>query len=186
MPLDFDAARQTMVETQVRTNDVPDPAIQEAMRRASREALCGANTHLAYADAEVEYAPGQYLMRPRDIAKLLYALRPKAGERALAIAAPYAAAVLELMGLEVESASADAAISGQYDVILSEGAVGAAPQAWLAALAPGGRLGVVEKDGPAGRARIYLRSGDGIGARDTFDASPPTLPGFEKKPEFSF
>jgi protein-L-isoaspartate(D-aspartate) O-methyltransferase len=186
MPLDFDAARQTMVETQVRTNDVPDPAIQEAMRQAPREALCGVNTHLAYADAEVEYAPGQYLMRPRDVAKLLYAVRPKAGERALAIAAPYAGAVLELMGLQVETVPADGVVSGQFDVILTEGAVSAAPQSWLTALAPGGRLGVVEKDGPAGRARIYLRSGDGIGSRDTFDASPPTLPGFEKKPEFSF
>jgi len=186
MPFDTDAARQTMVETQVRTNDVPDPAIQAAMRQVPRETYCGANTHLAYADAEVEYAPGLYLMRPRDVAKLLYALRPKAGERALAIAAPYAGAVLEMMGLSVETVAAEGAVSGAYDVIICEGAVSAAPRAWLDALAQHGRLGVVEKTGPGGRARIYLHTGDGIGARDAFDASPPTLPGFEKKPAFSF
>lgn len=186
MTFDYAAARRNMVESQVRPNDVTDPAVQRAMRASPREDFCGQAAHLAYADCEVEYAPGQWLMRPRDIGKLLNALKPREGERALAIAAPYAADVLSRIGLAVVQQSSDAEISGAYDVILTEGAVAEVPQGWLAALAPGGRLGVVERDGAAGKARIYLRTDDGIGGRTTFDAAPPWLKGFEKKPAFAF
>src|SRR5271167_1001712 len=96
------AARTNMVESQVRVADVTDYAIQDAMRAAPREALLAADkAYLAYADTEAEYAPGRWLLRPRDVAKLLQALRPRPGERALAIAAPYAAMVMEAMGLAV-------------------------------------------------------------------------------------
>src|SRR5271154_6438142 len=96
MTYDLTAARQLMVETQVRVADVTDPAIQRAMRAVERERFCPEDKQfLAYADTEVEYAPGRWLLRPRDVAKLLQAVRPEAGERALAVCAPYAAAVLE-------------------------------------------------------------------------------------------
>lgn len=186
MSVDHHAARQTMVESQVRVNDVTDVALQAAMRTVPREQFCGAAGHLAYADTEVEYAPGLFLLRPRDVSKLLNAVRPRAGETALAIAAPYAAAVLGQMGLTVESAEPGAALSGRYDVIVCEGAVGAAPEAWLAALAPGGRLGVIERQGAAGSAKLYLRTADGVGSRAVFDAAPPVLAGFETPRTFAF
>jgi protein-L-isoaspartate(D-aspartate) O-methyltransferase len=44
--------------------------------------------YLAYADADVEYAPGRWLLRPREVGKLLQHLRPREGDKALAIAAP--------------------------------------------------------------------------------------------------
>lgn len=185
MTFDFAAARQNMVETQIRTNDVTDPAVQRAMRISPREEFCGQARHLAYADTEVEYAPGRWLMRPRDIGKLLHALKPKAGEKALAIAAPYAADVLRQIGLDVVEAEPDAAPTGAFDVIVTEGSVAEVPQAWLSALAPGGRLGVVERNGAAGHARIYLSTDDGIGARTAFDAAPPWLDGFGRKPVFA-
>jgi protein-L-isoaspartate(D-aspartate) O-methyltransferase len=94
---DLAAARENMVESQVRTADVTDVRLQDAMRDIAREQLMPeGKPYLAYADMEVEYAPGRWLLKPRDVAKLLQALRPMPGERALAIAAPYAAAVLEL------------------------------------------------------------------------------------------
>ena len=103
MTFDFAVARQTMVDSQVRVNDVTDLAIQSAMRRAPRESVCPMDKgYLAYADAEVAYAPGRWLLRPRDAAKLLQAARPRAGESALAIAAPYLALALEDMGLTVQ------------------------------------------------------------------------------------
>ena len=54
-----------------------------------------------------------------------------AGERALAIAAPYAAAVLEAMGLSVTRLDgADLTkVAGPFDVIVCEGAVSATPRA---------------------------------------------------------
>jgi protein-L-isoaspartate(D-aspartate) O-methyltransferase len=39
-------------------------------------------------------------------------------------------------------------------------------------------LGVVERDGPVGRACLYVRAEDGVGRRELFDATPPVMPGF--------
>lgn len=190
MSADFTTARANMVESQVRTADVTDLALTDAIRAAPRESLLpAAKAFAAYADTEVEYAPGRWLLRPRDISKLLQNLRPKAGERALAIAAPYAALVLEGMGLTVErldDGDLGSVPGGGYDVIVCEGAVARVPQAWTAALKVGGRLGAVERTGPAGRAMIYVRADDGIGGRPVFDSAPPHLPGFEPAQGFAF
>ena len=190
MTFDVAAARQTMVDTQVRVNDVTDLAIQTAMRRVPRETVCPADkAYLAYADAEVEYAPGRWLLRPRDAAKLLQAARPRAGERALAIAAPYLALSLEDMGLTVTRLDAEdlkAAPAGPFDVIVCEGAVGAVPAAWTAALAVGGRLAVVLREGPVGKLTLYLRSETELGSRQVFDSTPPVLAGMQVEHGFAF
>ena len=67
-----------------------------------------------------------------------------------------------------------------------EGAVTRAPQAWLDALSPNGRLGVIEREGPTAKAVIYVRAEDGFGRRVLFDAMAPVLPGFEPQPGFAF
>ncbi len=188
MSFDFTAARLTMVESQVRTSDVTDTDLQDAMRIVAREAFCPrGREHLAYAETQIEYTPGQYLMAPRDIAKILQRLKARSGEKALAIAAPYAAAVLREMGLDVtEQGAGDVVASGAYDVIVSEGAVSEVPAGWLAGLSADGRLGLVERAGPVGKARIHVRSGEGFAAQDGFDAAPHYLTGFEPRPAFSF
>jgi protein-L-isoaspartate(D-aspartate) O-methyltransferase len=111
------------------------------------------------------------------------------GERGLAVAAPDAPAVLEKLGLSV-SRLEDGDLSQPpadqaYDLIVCEGAVARAPAAWTAALALRGRLGVVERDGPVGKACVYLRAEDGVGRREVFDATPPVLPGFAAEHRFA-
>ena len=189
MSADFAAERAIMVDSQVRPQDVTDLAIQDAMRAVHREAVVPpGKAWLAYADCEVEYAPGRWLLRPRYVAKLLQGLRPRAGEAALAIAAPYAAAVLEAMGLTVTRADAadPLSLSSQWPLIVCEGAVSRTPESWLAALAPGGRLGIVERQGAAGRAVIHLRAEAGVGSRPLFDCAPPVMAGFEAERGFVF
>ena len=190
MTLDFAAARLNMLEGQVRTSDVTDYAIQDAIRAVPRESLCPDDKRaLAYAEVEVPYAPGRFLMKPRDVAKLLQALRPRTGERALAIAAPYAAAVMQAMGLSVDRLDEGDLTSPEgagYGVVICEQAVSAVPQGWLDALGPGGRLAAVERNGPVGKARLYLAAETGVSSREVFDASPPMLPGFERKAQFAF
>lgn len=184
------AARLNMVESQVRPADVTDIRIHDAMRELDRERfVTPTKAYLAYADIEVEHAPGRFLLKPRDVAKLLQAVRPMPGERALAIAAPYAAAVLERLGLAVVQADAGDLAQpppGEFDVVVCEGAVGRAPAAWLEALALRGRLGVVERDGPVGKACVYLRTDDGVGRREVFDSTPPVMPGFAVEHGFAF
>ena len=187
---DLAAARENMVESQVRTADVTDVRIHDAMRAVAREQVATlAKPYLAYADIEVEYAPGRWLLKPRDVAKLLQAIRPMPGERALAIAAPYAAELLEALGASVTRLDGEdltAVPAGEFDMVICEGAVGRAPQAWLHALANGGRLAVVERDGPVGKACLYLRADDGVGRRELFDSTPPVLGGLEAQHGFAF
>ena len=78
------------------------------------------------------------------------------------------------------------AVSGAFDLVVCEGGVDKAPASWQAALAGGGRLGVVERDGPGGRAVLYLRSEEGVGRRALFDCGAPFLEGFAPAPGFAF
>lgn len=75
--------------------------------------------------------------------------------------------------------------SGPYDVILVNGAVGAAPEALLQQLKPGGRLVAVLGADGMGRATVWQRVGDMFAARAAFDAGAPLLAAFARKPEFS-
>jgi protein-L-isoaspartate(D-aspartate) O-methyltransferase len=209
--MDFHAARMNMVESQVRTNDVTDLEIQAAMRRVERERFCAPDrAFAAYAEVEPEIVPGRYLMKPRDVAKLLQFARPIAGETALAIAAPYAAAILAVIGLKVTAQEADpkaaallAPVLDAYgvepavgdllrparsgvDLIICEAAVTRVPDAWLAALADDGRIAAVERDGPVGRGWVLRRTAAGASRGAGFDATPPYLPGFEPQVVFQF
>lgn len=209
--MDFISARNNMVESQVRANDVTGLELQHAMRGVAREQFCApARAFAAYAEADVEIAPGRALMKPRDIGKLLQAAAPRAGEKALAIAAPYAAAVMAAMGLKVTAQEADGRASAvveqglsaagvelvtqdfaqpagaDYDLIVCEAAVTEAPEPWLQALKPGGRLAVVLRDGPVGKARLYLKGGRNASSRELFNSTPSMLAGFERTPTFQF
>jgi protein-L-isoaspartate(D-aspartate) O-methyltransferase len=190
MTQDFAAARLNMVESQMRVSDVTDLPLQDALRVVARETLTPADKRfLAYADTVVEYAPGRWLLSPREVAKLMQALKPREGERALALAAPYAAAVMNQMGLNVTQVDSDdlaPPAMGGFDLIICEGAVAKCPSAWTDALAPGGRLGVIERQGPVGRAMLYRRNDDGVSCTTLFDATPPILSGFEAKASFAF
>jgi len=190
MSFDFAHARDIMVDSQVRPQDVTDLAIQDAMRAAPRESLLPPERALtAYADTEVEYAPGRYLLRPRDIAKLLHGLKPRAGERALAIAAPYAAMVLETMGLDVtrvDGADVKAPPAGSWPLVVSENAVSDVPAAWLAAIAPGGRMGAIVRQAHLGHATLFLRLASGVTSRVLFDCGTPVMPEFRAEPGFVF
>lgn len=216
--MDFARARDIMVESQVRPSDVTDTRIIHAMRTLPRERFAPAQKRtLAYADIELEVAPGRTLMRPRDLAKLIQSLAPQASERALEIAGAtgYGAAVLAACCKEVITLDPDSSLSfaagaalescalknvkpvstatvdgwkdeGPYDVMLVNGSAEIVPDAWLAQLAPGGRLGVIVRQGAAGSARIYTRAADSVAYRTVFDAAPPVAPGLERPASFAF
>ncbi|OGN45001.1 MAG: protein-L-isoaspartate O-methyltransferase [Caulobacterales bacterium RIFCSPHIGHO2_01_FULL_70_19] len=208
--MDYAAARKLMVDSQVRVNDVTDRALQAALLEAPRERLLPAERAFsAYAEIEPEVAAGRRLMLPRDVSKLLMAVAAQPGERALALAGPYAAVVLARMGLQATAQEADAAVfdvaggalaeegvaavvapltepAGEdWDVIVSEAAVPVRPEAWISKLKVGGRLAVVERSGPTGKAVLYLRGEQGVSRRELFDAAPPVLAELAPKPTFA-
>ena len=209
--MDFAAARKVMVDSQVRVNDVTDRALQAALMVVPRERFVPVErAFVAYAETAAEIADGRKLMPARDIAKLLQAADPRSDERALCLAAPYAAAVLARMGLSVTAQEADAAVfdvagaaladegvttvvapltapqGDGWDLIVSEMATPVRPDAWLAALRDGGRLVVVERSGPVGKAVLYVKGqDDALSRKVLFDSAPPVLAELAPTPTFA-
>lgn len=208
--MDFAAARKVMVDSQVRVNDVTDRRLQAALLAVPRERfLPKERAWSAYAEIEPEIAGGRRLMLARDLSKLLMALDSKPGEAALAIAGPYAAAILAELGLDVTAQESDADVfdvvgevlkqagvktvvaplnvptDGGYDVIICEAAVPSRPEAWLKALNVGGRMAVVERTGPVGKAVLYFRGAQGFSRRELFNAAPPMLAELAPAPHFA-
>lgn len=109
---DSAAARQALVDSQVRVNDVTDKHIQAAYRRVPREAFAPAGLGAAaYSETEIETGPGRWLWRARDSSKLLQSLEPQAGQSALVVGGGfgYIAAILTEIGLKVTALEADEA-----------------------------------------------------------------------------
>lgn len=73
-----------------------------------------------------------------------------------------------------------------YDVIFVSGAVEELPHGLFEQLRDGGRLVVVEGEGNAAMAKLYVREGAATSPRRGFNTSVKPLPGFEKATVFEF
>jgi protein-L-isoaspartate(D-aspartate) O-methyltransferase len=208
---DYVAARQAMVDSQLRPQGVNDPAVIEAMSLVPREQFVpDEQKALAYIDRALPIGDGRALPAPAVTGLLLTALAPIRGERALVIGAGtgYSAAVLTEMGIAteaVESSSALAAVArqngvevvegalesghptgGAYDMVLIDGAVEVIPDAIVEQLTDGGRLGGAIVDKGITRLIVGRKAGTGFGYLTVADAATPALPGFQRPHAFSF
>lgn len=110
---DYAAARDMMVDGQVRPNKVIDPRIIRAMRTLPRERFMPPDLAArAYVDYAVPLPGGRCLMEPMVIARLVQILRVRDGERGLVVAAGagYGAALLDACGGAVTALEEDAAL----------------------------------------------------------------------------
>jgi protein-L-isoaspartate(D-aspartate) O-methyltransferase len=73
-----------------------------------------------------------------------------------------------------------------YDAIILQGGVEMVPDAVIAQLKDGGRIGAVFMDGPLGVARIGYKSDGQVTWRAMFNAAAPVLDGFRKARAFAF
>lgn len=80
---------------------------------------------------------------------------------------------------------AGAAKHGPYDVITLQGAVETVPEALIAQLKDGGRIGALFMDGNLGVVRIGYKRDGKVNWRFAFNASAPVLPGFAKERAFA-
>ena len=114
--MDFAKQRRIMVDSQIRVNDVTDPAIVSAFLSTPREVFVPKSMQeSAYAEYEIVTGDGRALWTPRDLGKLLTALEPTARDVSLVIGAGagYSAALLGKMtsaviALETEDEAVDA------------------------------------------------------------------------------
>jgi protein-L-isoaspartate(D-aspartate) O-methyltransferase len=208
---DYAAARQAMVDSQLRPQGVNDPSVIEAMSLVPREKFVPDDVKpLAYIDRSLPLGEGRELPAPAVLGLLLTALAPLRGERALVIGAGtgYSASVMEELGLDVtaiESSSALAAVAktngvkvvegalkigskanAPYDLILIDGAVEYIPDELIDQLADGGRLGAAIIDQGITRLVTGRKAGGGFGRVSIADAAVPVLPDFERPRVFTF
>lgn len=208
---DYAAARAAMIDSQLRPQGVSDPAVLDAMARVARETFLPSHTRpLAYVDRAVAIGERRFLSPPAVLGQLLTAMIPERGQRALVIGAGtgYSAAVLNVIGLDVtavESApelieaargagiemvegalEAGHAARAPYDLILIDGAVDHIPDAIIAQLADGGRLGAAVIDRGISRLVVGRKVGDSFGTMSIGDAGVPALPGFSRPKAFTF
>jgi protein-L-isoaspartate(D-aspartate) O-methyltransferase len=176
--LDFAAARDHMVDSQLRPNRIVDPRIIRAMRSLPRERFVPpALASMAYIDEDLALPGGRVLMEPLVLARLVQLARLQKGERVLVVGAGsgYGAALFASCGaavtaleqdeellaaarrvlpavapdVVVQSDSLRAGLAGPWDVIMIEGAVREIPPAIGAELNPhGGRLVTVLAQSP--------------------------------------
>lgn len=208
---DFAAAREAMIESQLRPQGVTDPAVLEAMGRVQRERFLPNETRpLAYVDRAVSIGSGRFLSAPAVLGQLLTQMMPERGQRALVVGAGsgYSVAVLTEMGLGVLAIESDptliaaardsgvraseAPLAGgdpqhaPYDQILIDGAVEYIPDEIIEQLADGGRLGTALIDRGITRLVIGRKAGGAFGTLSIADAGVPALPGFSRPKAFTF
>ncbi len=127
--IDFAQARRTMVDGQVRVNDVTDPAIIAAMLEVPRERFVPeARAGLAYIDEDICVQEGsgdraaRYLMEPMVLARLLQALEltPDSTVLDVGCATGYSSAVLARIAGRVMALEEDAALAGSARKLLIE------------------------------------------------------------------
>jgi protein-L-isoaspartate(D-aspartate) O-methyltransferase len=208
---DFAAARQAMVDSQLRPQGVNDPSVISAMSLVPRELFVPESERLlAYADRAIPLGEGRALPAPEVLGLLLTAMAPDRGQSALVVggATGYSAAVLKEMGIRaisLESSPALAAVARErgleiaegpldsglkrgapYDLILIDGAVEFVPDALVAQLKEGGRLGAALVEQGVSRLIVGRKAGGGFGFHSIADAATPALPGFERPKAFTF
>lgn len=128
---DFSAARDAMVESQIRTSDVTDLDILGAFRRTRREAFVPtARKALAYADCHVETDEGRTMLAPRDLSKMIQAADIMSDDVVLDVACGrgYSTAILAqladtVVGLETDEAAVTRATELLVDADISNAAI---------------------------------------------------------------
>lgn len=107
-------ARRVMVDNQIRTFDVTDPAVLLAFETVPREMfVASADRRIAYSDRPLQVGAGlaaRPMLPPLILARMLQALEARPGEKALDVlgGTGYAAALLTAMGLDATLLEAEA------------------------------------------------------------------------------
>lgn len=212
----FKAMRRAMVESQLRTNDVNNPVIIEAILAEPREAYVPEERRsAAYIDRAVPLGNGRALNPPLATTRLLVEAAPRAGERVLLIGAAtgYAAALLVRLGCDVVAVEEDATLvaharavlgdranlrieagplanghakGAPYDLLVVDGAVEDLHDTLIDQLRIDGRAVFARVDSGVTRLCIGTRTAGGFGARAFADVEAVVLPGFARPKAFTF
>ena len=136
--IDYAAARLNMVESQLRTNKVTDPAVIDAFLAVPRELFVpSALRGIAYVDEDIPLGEGRALMEPMVLGRLLQLASIRPGDKLLAVgcATGYAAALLARLSNSVVALECDKRLAAIARDLLTK--LGAAAQVVEGELAQG-------------------------------------------------
>ncbi|HEU5468809.1 MAG TPA: protein-L-isoaspartate O-methyltransferase [Steroidobacteraceae bacterium] len=186
-----EAARRQMIDQQVRTWDVLDARVLDTLAAVPRERFVpAAYRDVAFADAPIPIGHGQFILPPALDGRILQALSPLRGERALEIGTGsgfFAACLAQLTGsvdsIEIHPDLADGAAraigelgisrvsietgdalareyDADYEVVAVTGALPVGERRFERALTVGGRMFVVIGAAPVMEAQLVTRTGE--------------------------
>ncbi len=121
--MDYSAARQAMVDSQIRPNDVTDHRLLQVFETIPKEAfLPAALKPQAYVEKELAYADGRYLLEARDLSKLLQAAEVEQSDLILDAASGcgYSTAILAGLGEMVVAVESDEAVAAASEKALTD------------------------------------------------------------------
>ena len=115
--MSFAAARNNMVESQLRPNRVTDENVLAAFGSVPRELFVPESMRgIAYVDEDLEIAPRRWLMEPMVLARLVQAAEIRPGDIALAVGcgAGYCCAILAQLANTVVAVESDHELAGGW------------------------------------------------------------------------
>jgi len=119
--MDFAKARRNMVECQLRTNKVVDPAVTTAMGAVPREKFVpDGMAAIAYVDEDLPLGGGRFLMEPMVLGRMLQEAVPTADDAVLLIGcgSGYAAAVLGKLCSAAFALESDSDVAAKASALL--------------------------------------------------------------------
>ena len=185
--------RAAMVDSQLRPNDVIDPAVVAAMAAAPREAhVPAALASVAYMDRAIRLENGGFLPAPLFHGAMLGEAMPLPGDHVLVVDAGsgYLPALIEPLVEKLDTITPDAAIKsrniGPYSLILVDGAIEDVPATFAKMLADNGRIvtGLVERG--VTRLATGRKSGKSIVLLPLAEMGVPRIGAFDKPESWSF
>jgi protein-L-isoaspartate(D-aspartate) O-methyltransferase len=124
--MDYAAARQHMIDSQIKTNKVTDPSVIEALAALPREAFVAeAQRKLAYIDRPVAIGAGRRMTEPMVLARLLQSAHLRGGETVLVVGAGtgYSAAILSRLVKKVVALESAPELADRAKTILAQSGV---------------------------------------------------------------
>ncbi|MEE9433175.1 MAG: rRNA adenine N-6-methyltransferase family protein [Sphingorhabdus sp.] len=213
---DFQAARQAMIDSQLRTSGVNEPWVIAAMGAAAREDFVPKDrAAICYMDRSIPLGGGRMLNPAVATGMMLAEAEPTGDDNILLVGAAtgYVASLLaprckNMVAIEedadlakrakaaaksfeniqiVESPLSEGhAGDAPYSLIWIDGAIEILPDAQKDQLANGGRIITGLKEGPVTRLAVGIKRGGEIALRSFADVEIADLPGFAKAREFAF
>ena len=181
-----------MIDSQLRTSGVNEPWVLARMNAVPREEFVPTALRAnAYVDRALPLEGEGRLAAPLVHARMLAEAKPSAADRVVVVDAGsgYLAALVEGLAGSVVRASPDEAakgLSGEFTLLMIDGAIEQVPAALVRCLAPEGRVvtGTIE-DGVT-RLATGRRSGDAIALLPLAEMGIPRLSAFDRPKAWSF